>query len=277
MVDPLLNTRLSRRHALRAFGGLGVAALVAACADESAETRPKAPGSSSSSSVSRSSTPSTNAGTPTSVFANDYTATTGKQIPFETAGPFPADGSNGPNVLTELDVVRRDVTRSFAGNSGQAAGLPVALTLRIIDANSGEPLAGSAVYLWHCTADGKYSIYEIEDQNYLRGVQVADESGIVTFDTVFPGCYGGRWPHCHFEVFDSLEVATSGRVARQTSQLALPEIACREVYASDQYGSSSVNLDLLTLSGDLAFRDGWEDQLASVDLERSTVDLLIRV
>jgi len=277
MVDPLLNARLNRRHALRAFGGLGVAALVAACADEGAEPRPEAPGSASNTSLPQSSTPSTAVATPTSVFANDYTATTGKQIPFETAGPFPADGSNGPNVLAELDVVRRDITRSFAGKSGQAAGLPVALTLRIVDVSSGEPLAGSAVYLWHCTADGRYSIYEIGDQNYLRGVQVADETGVVTFDTIFPGCYGGRWPHCHFEVFDSLEVATSGRVARQTSQLALPESACREMYGDDQYGSSSSNFDRLSLSGDMVFQDGWEDQLASVDLERSTVDLLVRV
>ena len=277
MVDPLLNTRLNRRHALRAFGGLGVAALVTACADDGTEPRPEAPGSASNTSLPRSSTPSTAVATPTSVFANDYSATTGQQIPFETAGPFPADGSNGPNVLTELDVVRRDITRSFAGNSGQAAGLPVALSLRIVDVSSGEPLAGSAVYLWHCTADGRYSIYEIGDQNYLRGVQVADETGVVTFDTIFPGCYGGRWPHCHFEVFDSLDVATSGRVARQTSQLALPEVACREVYANGLYGNSSSNLDRLSLSRDMVFRDGWDDQLATVDLERSTVDLLVRV
>lgn len=124
---------------------------------------------------------------------------------------------------------------------------------------------------------GGFTTYEIGDQNYLRGVQVADESGVVTFDTVFPGCYGGRWPHCHFEVFDSIDVATSGRVARQTSQLALPEVACREVYASELYGNSSANLDRLSLSGDMVFRDGWDDQMATVDLERSTVDLLVRV
>lgn len=78
------------------------------------------------------------------------------------------------------------------------------------------------MYLWHWTADGEYSIYDIEDQNDLRGVQVADDSGLVTFDTTFPGCCDGLWPYCHFEVFDSLANATSGRVARRTSQGALP-------------------------------------------------------
>ena len=173
--------------------------------------------------------------------------------------------------------MRRDITRSFAGRTGQTTGLTCALTLKVVDASTGQPLPGAAVYLWHCTADGKYSIYEIDDQNYLRGVQVADDSGLVTFDTVFPGCYGGRWPHCHFEVFDSLATATSGRVARRTSQFALPESACREVYESDLYGRSATNLDQLSLSRDIAFRDGADDQLAKVDLGRSTVDLLVRI
>ena len=35
------------------------------------------------------------------------------EIPEETAGPFPGDGSNGPNVLTESGVVRSDITASF--------------------------------------------------------------------------------------------------------------------------------------------------------------------
>ena len=41
----------------------------------------------------------------------------------------------------------------------------------------------------------------VEDQNYLRGVQVADADGVVTFTSIFPACYAGRWPHIHFEVY----------------------------------------------------------------------------
>lgn len=45
------------------------------------------------------------------------------------------------------------------------------------------------------------------------------------------GCYSGRWPHIHFEVFDSLESGVAGANARLTSQIALPEDACKSVFA----------------------------------------------
>ena len=78
--------------------------------------------------------------------------------------------------------------------------------------------------MWHCDRDGEYSLYGqgITEQNYLRGVQVADQDGRVSFTSIFPACYSGRWPHIHFEVFDSLESAVAGEDARLTSQIALP-------------------------------------------------------
>ena len=78
------------------------------------------------------------------------------------------------------------------------------LELTITDlANGGVPFAGVAVYVWHCDREGRYSMYSqgINDQNYLRGVQVADAAGMVTFTSIFPACYCGRWPHIHFEVY----------------------------------------------------------------------------
>ena len=95
---------------------------------------------------------------------------------------------------------------------------------------------GMAVYVWHCDRDGNYSLYskDAAEQNYLRGVQVADEQGRVFFTSTFPACYDGRWPHIHFEVFDSLESAVAGDNARLTSQIALPEDTCKAVYAADK-------------------------------------------
>ena len=46
------------------------------------------------------------------------------RIPTETAGPFPGEGSNGPNVLNQTGVVRGDIRSSFAGLSGTADGVP---------------------------------------------------------------------------------------------------------------------------------------------------------
>ena len=44
----------------------------------------------------------------------------------------------------------------------------------------------------------------------------------MTFTSIYPAAYSGRWPHIHFEVYPSLADATTARAAA-TSQLALPE------------------------------------------------------
>lgn len=189
----------------RALSFLGAAGFLAACGD---------------SSLTNSSTTTVNSSTST------QQTNSGAEIPSETQGPYPADGTNGPNVLIDGAVVRQDLTSSFGDYSGTASGIPTTFTFTIIDAQTGLPVPNAAMYLWHCTADGQYSLYEVTDQNYLRGLQISDASGKVNFSSIFPGCYSGRWPHCHFEIFDSLEVANSGANARKTSQLALPQHEC---------------------------------------------------
>ncbi|MDN5930375.1 MAG: intradiol ring-cleavage dioxygenase [Pseudonocardia sp.] len=185
-------------------------------------------------------------------------------IPEETSGPFPGDGTNGPNVLTESGVVRSDIRSSFGSLTGTADGVPLTLTLTVVDASTGAPRPGAAVYLWHCDRAGAYSLYDVDDQNYLRGVQVADASGVVSFTSVFPAAYSGRWPHAHFEVYADLAAATNGDNATVTSQLALPEDACTAVYATDGYDSSVRNLAQTSLDSDMVFRDGYAAQLATV-------------
>jgi len=191
----------------------------------------------------------------------------GAQIPEETGGPFPGDGSNGPNVLTDSGVVRSDITRSFGTASGVATGVPLTVRLTVLDTGNGSAaLKGAAVYLWHCTVDGRYSLYSqgVTNENYLRGVQETDADGVVTFATIFPGAYSGRWPHMHFEVYPSLASATAARAKLRTSQLALPEETCRVVYATDGYEQSARNLTGTSLQRDTVFRDGYSLQLATI-------------
>jgi protocatechuate 3,4-dioxygenase beta subunit len=179
-------------------------------------------------------------------------------IPEETAGPFPGDGSNGPNVLSEDGVVRTDIRSSFGSSNTVAEGVPLAIKLTIQDAGGDcAPLAGAAVYLWHCDRDGGYSLYSqaVSDENYLRGVQEADDSGLVTFQSIFPACYSGRWPHIHFEVYPSLELAKDEGNRIATSQIALPKDACDVVYATDGYSQSIQNLSQVSLASDNVFRD----------------------
>ena len=120
--------------------------------------------------------------------------------------------------------------------------MPLTVTLTLLDnANGCVPLAGAAVYAWHCDRDGKYSLYDsgLENENYLRGVQEADANGQVTFKTIYPGAYNGRWPHIHFEVFESMNNATAAGQVLAVSQIALTDAACREVYASAGYETSA--------------------------------------
>src|SRR5215218_3055095 len=185
------------------------------------------------------------------------TGGTCSKIPTETAGPYPGDGSNGANVLNQTGVVRSDIRSSFAGLSGTATGVPLTIKLTLVSASTCSALAGRAVYLWHCDAVGRYSLYTsgVTNQNHLRGVQEANANGEVTFTSIYPGAYAGRWPHIHFEVYPSLEAATSASGKLRTSQLALPEAPCKLVYATEGYGQSLQNLAQTSLESDMVFSD----------------------
>lgn len=181
-------------------------------------------------------------------------------IPSETEGPYPADGTNGPNVLTQSGIVRSDIRASFgSAGTATATGTALTVTLKLVNTNANcAPVAGYAVYLWHCDAQGRYSLYSsgATTQNYLRGVQVSDANGLVTFTTVFPGAYAGRYPHIHFEIYPSLAAATTGRNAARISQLALPDAQCREVYAQTSlYPGSLANHNQTPITRDGIFAD----------------------
>jgi protocatechuate 3,4-dioxygenase beta subunit len=237
-------TLMNRRQMLRALG-FGVAAVgLAAC------------GSGTGSSSSSTSTASAAATTATS------------EIPDETAGPYPGDGSNGPDLLEQSGVVRRDIRSSFGASSGTADGVPMDLELVIHDlANGAAPFAGVAVYVWQCDREGRYSMYSegAQDQNYLRGVQIADADGRVHFTSIFPACYSGRWPHIHFEVYPDQSSITDAANVIATSQVALPQETCDAVYAQEGYETSVQNLAQVSLDSDNVFGDdGGASQLATV-------------
>ena len=193
------------------------------------------------------------------------------ETPKEQAGPYPADGSNGPNALTN-GVVRGDIRSSFGSMTGTAEGVPLTLRLTLLDAGGGcAPLAGYVVYVWQSDRAGEYSLYDLPNQNYLRGVQEADANGLVTFSSIFPACYFwkpiGRafWPHIHLEVYPNLTSATDGGNAIMTSQLALPVNVCNQVYATPGYEQSATNLSQLSLGkNDLVFGDGYALQVPTV-------------
>jgi len=251
-----LGTLMGRRHILRMLG-IGAAGLgLAAC-----ERATSSSGGSS---------PAT-------------TAAAG-EIPDETAGPYPGDGSNGPDVLSQSGIVRGDIRSSFGDASGTAEGVPMTLELTIQDlAKGGVPFAGTAVYVWHCDREGRYSLYSdgVTDQNYLRGVQIADATGMVRFTSIFPACYSGRWPHIHFEVYPDQASIADAANAIATSQVALPKDACDAVYAQSGYEQSVRTFSRVTLDSDNVFGDdGGVSQLGTVTGDVASgyaVSLAVRV
>lgn len=202
--------------------------------------------------------------------------TTCIKMPAETNGPFPSDGTNRlngaiTNVLTEAGVVRPDIRTSFGGLGGTASGSRLDLTIRLVDVKHAcAPLSDHLVYIWSCDSQGKYSLYEIAGCNYLRGAGVTNVEGSVTFTTVFPGCYQGRWPHIHFEVFASPANAGSGKESLLTSQFAFPADACTTLYdAGGAYAGSSEHLAKLSIATDGIFRDNTAEQISAQTLQLS--------
>lgn len=189
------------------------------------------------------------------------TAGTCTLTPTETQGPYPLLA-----ILSNSGLVRSDI-RSNIGESSVKTGVPLTLTLTLEDLSAGcTPIEGAAVYIWHCDKDGLYSGYSTSNnagqtgKTYLRGAQVSDANGQVTFTTIYPGWYAGRITHIHFQIYlnDDLTVT-----ATATSQLALPTAVTTAVYNSDLY-TKGQNTSVTSFSADNVFSDGTTYQMVSI-------------
>lgn len=135
----------------------------------------------------------------------------------------------GPFYL-DLALLRRDITEG-------RPGAPLTLSLQVLNASSCAALAGLLVDVWHCDAAGVYSGYagqvggvDTRGRKFLRGSQVTDAEGRVTFETIYPGWYPGRTTHIHFKVH-------LGSTSEATSQLYFPEEVTSAVYAVAPYAA----------------------------------------
>lgn len=248
-----IRTMIDRRRALGIFGGVALTSLLTACGVKSEADASATP--------SASATP-----TPTASATGEASAPL-DEVPDETGGPYPGDGSNGVNVLDDSGIVRSDIRSSFGASTTVAQGVPLTIALTVRDAATGAALAGRGVYLWHCDREGRYSLYSagVENENYLRGVQETDSGGTVRFTSVYPACYSGRWPHVHFEVYDDVATAVASGPIVKTSQLALPDETNAAVYATDGYEQSVQNAAQVSLQGDMVFGDdGGIHQIATM-------------
>lgn len=204
---------------------------------------------------SKSDLPDESSGSGTGTSSGDCTVS-----PSETAGPFP---TKSPSSLVDSDI-RSD-----------RAGVPLSVKITVNNSNAGcAALANAIVDIWHCDKDGNYSEYGgsgMQSSNYtsvhfLRGRQTTNESGIVTFTSIFPGWYSGRAPHIHVHIYNA-----SG-TSLLVTQIAFPTDVCDTVYttatgfytrgtqdtsnARDNVFADSLASELATVSGNV--NDGYE-------------------
>jgi hypothetical protein len=180
-----------RRSLLGLMGGVGALALVGCGSDGSSSPGAATGGAGAGNRPTAGGGPG---GQPPGGGSVDQTALDTGDIPEETGGPFPADGSNGVDVLSESGIVRRDIRSSFGDADGLAEGVPLSIRLTVYD-NSGDqvtPYAGAAVYLWHCDREGRYSLYSdgATEENYSTadgyGASVANLAAVsLDSDLVF--------------------------------------------------------------------------------------------
>jgi protocatechuate 3,4-dioxygenase beta subunit len=111
------------------------------------------------------------------------------------------------------------------------AGAPLALRLKVLEAETCAALSKVRIDIWHCDGLGVYSGYarqetgSAEGETFLRGTQFTDADGAVRFDTIYPGWYPGRTPHIHFKVILDDKDLVAG-------QLYFPDSVSDRVYAT---------------------------------------------
>jgi protocatechuate 3,4-dioxygenase beta subunit len=178
-------------------------------------------------------------------------------------GPYFADdsaaGFNRSNVLSNLD------------GTGIQPGVALTLNVTVVDANDGcAPYVGAQVDIWHCNASGVYSDIASEgtaSEQWLRGYQLTDSGGRVTFRTIIPGWYPGRTTHIHLRVRSSYSEASSTTDETNTTQCFFDQTFVDTLYttvapystggknpttnAGDHvYAQEEDGANLLSLSGD---------------------------
>lgn len=101
----------------------------------------------------------------------------------------------GPFYL-DLGLVRSDITE------GQP-GMPMTLIYLVVDKDTCQPIPGAIVDVWQNNALGNYSGFPVKGtsgETWLRGIQIANGSGLVVFQSIYPGWYAGRTTHLHVKV-----------------------------------------------------------------------------
>ena len=237
--DVQIGRILTRREVLVFLGAAGTAVTFAACApgatanpsSQAASTAPSGAsmGAGATASQTAIATSSELAGTPSCIVK-----------PALTEGPYFVD-----------EKLRRSDIVASADGTNVRTGVPLTLAFGVstVAASGCAPLANALVDVWHCDAVGSYSDItaggngNTTGQNWLRGYQLTDSNGKVSFKSIYPGWYQGRTVHIHFKI--RTDAGASGGTDF-TSQLFFDDAISDAVFANAPYstkGSRGVRND----------------------------------
>ncbi|OGO71550.1 MAG: hypothetical protein A2Z37_14125 [Chloroflexi bacterium RBG_19FT_COMBO_62_14] len=214
---------LSRREVLALFGTAGAALLVACAPRELVAATAVAEASTATGVEAGVSTATSEAG-----------LTTVMRTPACVVRP---ELTEGPYFVDEM--LNRSDIRSDPSDGSVADGLPLEVVFLVskVSSEGCTPLAGAAVDVWHCDAQGVYSDvadpgFNTVGKKFLRGYQVTDANGEARFTTIYPGWYRGRTVHIHFKIRG---VTEAGAGYEFTSQLFFDDAVSDLVYEQEPY------------------------------------------
>ncbi|MFJ1731813.1 intradiol ring-cleavage dioxygenase [Streptomyces sp. NPDC088254] len=151
-----------------------------------------------------------------------------------TEGPYYLDGQ----------YVRADISEG-------KPGVPLKLTLTVVDDDTCAPLRGALVELWHADALGEYSGFvgknghsEPDNGTFLRGGVLTNSAGVAVITSVYPGWYVGRCIHIHVKVHTGVTLTSDGHFTGgreiHTGQLFFSETVTTRVAAISPYSTNRV-------------------------------------
>jgi protocatechuate 3,4-dioxygenase beta subunit len=194
------------------------------------------------------------------------------------AGKDPAAGSAREGIATRPDCVLTpeqeegpfyiDLARVRRDIVENRPGVPLALALTVVDADSCRPIRDAAVDVWHCDALGVYSgepSEGSEGKTYLRGIQLTDGNGRAKFATIYPGQYPGRTTHIHVKVHIGgrrSDGTYSGGHVSHTGQLFSSDGRDAEVFALPPYSRNTGELTPRDADGVYRYQGGSSSVLA---------------
>ncbi|MDW4906216.1 intradiol ring-cleavage dioxygenase [Streptomyces sp. ADMS] len=219
-------------------------------------------------------TPPTAIGRRTVLIATGATAATLAVAAAVPESPAPTADTTAPVAAAAVCTLTKEMTEGPYYLDGQyvradiredKTGIPLKLTLTVVDDDTCAPLGNALVEIWHCDALGEYSGFvgnnghsEPDNGTFLRGGVLTNSGGVASITTVYPGWYRGRCVHIHLKVHTNVTLTSDGSFTGgqelHTGQLFFDETITTRVAALATYAANTV--PRTTLAQDSIYDEG---------------------